>query len=267
MRRPALVLLHGFTGAPASYDTVRAHLTSVSDSRVCAPYLPGHGASWTRGDAPNTQHDPNSHFEATLAPLTRTLQSFGLSHANRALLVGYSLGARVALSLLLRYPDWFEGCVFIGVNPGLERESDRTVRRREDELRAEQLVKDGMQQFLEAWENEPLFASQRRLPSAVIEEQTRIRQSHTAEGLAFCLRHLGLAAMPNYWPHLSRLRVPIHTLVGARDEKFVQIAERMQLLVPPMALTVVPDVGHNVVLEAPHAVATAIERLRRAPTS
>lgn len=267
MRHARVVLLHGFTGAPASYDTVHTHLTSELTSRVCAPYLPGHGSSWARDSASERQSDGSNPFEAALAPLTETLRSFGVSHTNPAILVGYSLGARVALSLLLRHPDWFESCLLIGANPGLEHEAERTVRRRQDELRAEHLLKGGVQPFLDAWENEPLFASQRHLAAAALEEQTRIRQSHTAEGLAYCLRHLGLAEMPNYWPALSRIGVPTHALVGALDEKFVQIAKRMQALVPQMALSVASGVGHNVVLEAPHVVATAIERLHRRPTS
>jgi 2-succinyl-6-hydroxy-2,4-cyclohexadiene-1-carboxylate synthase len=262
VRQAPLVLLHGFTGAPASYGAVRA-LTGIADSRVCAPYLPGHGPAWAEASEFDARDAGRSRFETALDALIGQLQSFAVGPTNPALFVGYSLGARVALSLLVRYPDWFAGCILIGVNPGLEQGSERAMRRRQDELRAQQLLAEGTERFLKAWESEPLFASQRQLTKAVLDEQARVRQSHTPEGLAYCLRHLGLAEMPNYWPHLSRVRLPIHTLVGARDEKFVPIAQRMQSLVPEMTLTVVPRVGHNVVLEAPQAVASAIERLHQ----
>jgi 2-succinyl-6-hydroxy-2,4-cyclohexadiene-1-carboxylate synthase len=60
--------------------------------------------------------------------------------------------------------------------------------------------------------------------------------------------------MPPLWDRLREISVPVDLVVGARDEKFRGIGERMAASLPDARLHVVPAAGHAVQLEAPGAV-------------
>jgi 2-succinyl-6-hydroxy-2,4-cyclohexadiene-1-carboxylate synthase len=258
VRRTPLVLLHGFTGAPASYDATRRHLRTYDRDLVHVPLLMGHGpAAAVRAQQPCDA----SPFEVEVRLLGDQLHALGVAQDNPAILVGYSLGARLALGLLVTRPELFRHGVLIGVNPGLQTEAARVARRHEDEHHAALLSNQGLEAFLSMWQAQPLFDTQSALPDSSRAQQDATRRAHTAEGLARSLRRTGLAEMPNYTPQLGELTTPLHLVVGERDLKFRQIAERMAAVMPAAKLAVVPGVGHNVPLEAPQALAALLDAL------
>ena len=172
---------------------------------------------------------------------------------------GYSLGARVALGLLVRAPELWADAVLIGVNPG-----SRTGRRgapawTRTPVARRVLRERGIGAFVEEWERLPLLATQAGVPAAVTAAQRARRLAHDAEGLARSLEVLGLGAMPDWWPALPGIRVPVRVVVGERDTRFASVGARAAGLLPAGELVVVPGVGHNVVLEAPGAVSQLLE--------
>ena len=257
MRHVPLVLLHGFTGALASYDAVLAKLRTYRSERTFTPYLLGYGSSWAFSPVEPAAPD----FAREVDALAEQLRGFGIGPDNPCTVVGYSLGARLALGLLVARRTWFNDAVLVGVNPGLADAGARTTRRSEDEARAVKLETRGLAAFLSAWQAMPLFESQRALPSAVLDAQHQLRQTHTAAGLAYSLRHTGLGVMPDYVPRLVEIRARLHLVVGEHDAKFRLIAEQMRRVVPKAELAVVPGVGHNVPLEAPTALAALLDAL------
>ena len=178
-------------------------------------------------------------------------------------LVGYSLGGRLALGLLVRHPALFASATLVGAQPGLETESARAERRAADERWCEMLESGPLADFVAAWETQPLFASQGALPSGALERQRVERMSHSGAGLALSLRTTGLGVMPSYWDALSSIRVPATLVVGATDEKFSAIARRMIATMPSARLETAAGSGHNVVLENPEVIRTAIGRAFR----
>jgi len=70
----------------------------------------------------------------------------------------------------------------------------------------------------------------------------------------------GLGEMPNYWPKLAELRVPVTLLAGALDSKFTALSERMAEQLPRAALELVPDAGHDLLLERPQLMTEVIRR-------
>ncbi len=250
----SLVLLHGFTGAPASFDELLRSLSSRRPGvRVLSPWLLGHGATPELG---------LQRFEAEVDRLAALIRAERFSGAH---LCGYSLGARVALGLLARHAHLFEGATLIGVNPGLPGGAERAARVGSDERWAELLLRAGLHGFLQAWQAQPLFASQARLPAARLARQQETRALHGARGLAQALRVLGLGQMPDYRGVLSACRLRVRLLAGELDQKFLEIARQMQA-VSGAALELVPAAGHNVPLEAPEFLAGVLTRaLEAAP--
>ena len=164
---------------------------------------------------------------------------------------GYSLGGRLALGLLVRHPDLFQGAALIGTNPGIDGETERAERRAADEDWARCVEEQGLAEFDRKWSLLPLFESQGRLSAETVAEQRRIRLGHDRRALAAAMRALSLGVMPDYRSSLPWICCPVELIAGGLDTKFVALARQMAGRLPRATLRVVDDVGHNVPLEAP----------------
>ena len=233
---PSTLLLHGFTGISADWDP-----WPPAGPPALAPDLPGHGAS------PAPQDDFAAEIRRLLAALP----------ASVVRLVGYSLGGRIALSLLAAAPARFSAATIVSAHPGLINAGQREARRAADQHWIDLLSAQGIEAFVDAWQRQPLFASQASLPVAVLAEQRRRRLAQRAEGLAASLACFGLAEMPDTWDALRSWPGRLVWLAGATDDKFLAIAERMGRERPGTDVRSVEGAGHNLLLEAPDAVLAA----------
>ena len=248
-----LLLLHGFTGDPASWDEVVERLPRATP--VLRPALLGHGAGAPIGDGGFlAEVDRIAAWLSARAPEKKSA-SDGESGIH---VVGYSLGARVALGLLARHGEQFARATLIGANSGLSDEKERIERRVCDERWAALVEREGVARFVERWLDQPLFASQKRLPWEVRAIARARRLRHRPEGLAASLRTLGLGAMPDLTPGLAAIRQPVRLLAGAEDEKFRALAIRMSSLLFRGRVAIVPGAGHDLTLERPDEVAAAL---------
>lgn len=229
-----IVALHGFTGRPESWDCTQV----LAGARFATPTILGHGA-----EAPGV-----TDFDGEVDRL-----ALGFRGASDVL--GYSLGARLALGIAVRRPELVRSLTLVGVNPGLEDEPSAQARREADELLARSVERDGLAPFVDRWERLPLFATQRSLPEDVRADRREKRLAHDPKGLARALRVLGLGVMPSRWESLSLLQMPITLVVGGEDTKFRGIAQRFRDRRPSTRVEVVPGVGHDVTLEAPEVLA------------
>jgi len=228
-----LVLLHGFTQTGRSWQPI-AHALA-GRYRAAAPDLPGHGAFAERRPA---------SFPACDAYLRAISEE-------PYVVCGYSMGGRVALHAAFSLGARVRRLVLIGASPGLADRAERAARAASDAALADRIEAIGMDAFAAEWESQPLFAG---MPRGVAELAGEDRRRNTAAGLAAALRGLGTGVMPSSWERLPDLDVPVDLVVGERDEKFRGIAEKMAYSLPRARVTVVPDAGHAVQLEAPDAV-------------
>ena len=245
------MLLHGFTGAPESWDPLVAG--SGFDRAPLCPALMGHGRDWREREV-----------ESFAAEVGR-LCALASTEPPPRFLAGYSLGARVAAALLTTAPELFQGAVLVGVHPGLKDEGERLERLRADEARARKLRAEGVAAFVSEWEQQPLFASQRALPEGVRAKQREIRLEHDAEGLARSLETLGLGSMPSLADALSASAARVAVMAGGEDSKFRRLATELAARSTHIEPSIVEGAGHNLLLEAPdHVVAAMVDVARRA---
>lgn len=245
------VLLHGFTGSAASWG---ADLVDGLSSAGLPPVLvdlPGHGGDVGRADASDFS------LEATLTRLAG-------AGAWPADLVGYSMGGRIALHFAAAFPERVRRLVLESSSPGLPSEAERAARRRADEALAKRISSDGMRAFVDAWESQPIFASRMGLPPEVVARQRELRLRNDPASLAATLVGLGTGALPSLWERLPEISMPTLLLVGALDEKFVALAERMAGGLPDARIVVVPGAGHTVHVERPGAWVEAVSAFLRA---
>lgn len=235
-----LVLLHGFTGSSAAWFTVLPAL--AERYRVIAVDLLGHGES----DAPE---DPARYaMERVVWDMATLLDILAVGPA---VVLGYSMGGRLALYLALTLPERWRGLILQSASPGLATEAERAARVAQDEALAQRIETLGIERFVASWERLPLFASQQTLPEAVRVEQRRRRLQNRPAGLAGSLRGMGAGVQPSLWERLGELTLPTLLLAGALDEKFVGIARKMARAIPEATLGLAPDAGHAIHLEQP----------------
>lgn len=232
------VLLHGFAGSGAAWgDDVVDGLAGAGMSPVLVD-LPGHG-----GDAGNVEPASFS-LGATLA----RVEARGDWPAD---LVGYSMGARLALHFAAVHPDRVRRLVLESGSPGLATEVERAARRRADAELAADIVEGGVERFVDSWESRPIFETRRALDPEILERQRALKLRNDPRSLAAALDGFGTGALPSLWKSLPEIRTPTLLLVGALDRKFVDVAERMADLLPDARMAVIPGAGHTVHLERP----------------
>lgn len=247
-----LVLFHGFSGRGSSWDAV---LTALMEQGLeqpvdgWSPDLPGHGSS--------SEVQPES-FEATVKVLGKSIRK---RYGRPVVLAGYSMGARLALGVAIRFPELVRELVLMGVQPGIGTTEDRRSRADADAELSERLVRDGLESFVSYWQALPLFADQKELPAEVLVKQRQTRMSHQPKALAWALRILSPGLMPDYRPRLKELAaVPVTLVTGDNDAQYRRIAEEMALSIPHARHESVPACGHNPVLARPEAVADILAR-------
>ena len=172
-----------------------------------------------------------------------------------AVMVGYSMGGRLALQLAARHPDRLGALVTVGASAGIEDPDERRRRAQADEELAGWMERAPIEDVVARWEGSPVFAGQ---PAALVEEQRPGRLSHDPSDLARLLRSAGQGALDPVWDRVAALPMPILALAGERDARYVDAARRLAELAPHGRCEVVPGAGHAAHLERPDVVAAHV---------
>ena len=238
--RYRLVALHGFLGAASDWDTFRAlcpegrwetlDLWHVFDTRVT---------------------DWRSLGEALSAQLRSAIGNDPLP----AFLVGYSLGARLALALpWLGDPGApFAGACLVSCHPGLPEEDERarTERVAADEAWARTFVDAPVARIWKEWDAQPVFASsgsRRREPALPAPRVT----------LARAMRVASLGRQPDRRLSLRAWKTPLLWVTGERDAKFRAVAASLASESVPARFVTLEHAGHRAPWDNPAAFARVL---------
>ncbi len=240
-RGPAVLLLHGFTGRASDWQPFIPAITRAGYRSLVVDLL-GHG----RSEDPD---DPARHaVERQAEAYSVILRGLG---AAPAVVVGYSLGARIALRIAVAAPDTVAGLVLESPSAGIADPEARAERRAADDVLATRLEHDGIEAFLRAWEAAPLFAGEHRLPQAQRDRIHASRSHNSVEGLAGSLRGAGQGAMEPLHDRLSSIEAPTLVVAGALDPVGLERARLVAAGLPDARLVVLPDRGHALHRESP----------------
>ena len=161
--------------------------------------------------------------------------------------LGYSMGGRLALHVALSAPQVVERLALVGATAGIVDPIDRATRRETDEAEAARLERIGVDQFLERWLAQPLFAGLSEDAAGL-----EARRTNTVEQLAAQLRQLGTGTQDPLWSRLHELDMPVLVVAGERDGKFATLGRQMAEAIGDNAsLALVPGAGHACHLERP----------------
>lgn len=216
-----MVWIHGWLGDGAEGEQLVPLLGE--DVLLLCPDLPGHGetplAEWTL-----------SQVLKVIAEICR--------EADAA--IGYSLGGRLLMMSAAQYPLCFGPLVIESSHPGLTTARERSERRNTDDLRAEELRRDGLQRFCESWYAAEMWGG-----------LTPPQRQGDAEELAGALERFSLCHQPDLRPWLRSCGHEILWLAGRRDPAYVEHTRWIQQNTSHTGLIL--DAGHNVHAQCPAA--------------
>lgn len=232
-----LIFLHGFTQTHHHWHTCARLIGERlgDDPTLAFIDMPGHGLS--------------SADRLAIEEAVPRLVALG----GRGTYIGYSMGARHALSAACAGAPGIERLVLVGGTAGLADPAERAARVADDEAKARHLEQIGTAAFVDEWLTQPMFAG---LDVDVRDRNHRVRNS--AAGLAASLRLAGTGAQEPVWDVLGSITMPVLVLAGERDAKFTDIGLRMASAIPNAKFAAIRNAGHAAHAEQPEVTAALI---------
>ncbi len=232
-----VVFLHGYPFDHTIWDAMLPYLSP----KIQAVLLDLRGFGKT--DAPSGSYTMLQYAEDVSA----LLDAMGIK---TAVLVGHSLGGYIGFAFAQKYPDRLGGLGLVATQAVADNPQQRAGRY----TTADKVLAQGA--IVSADMMPPIVTSD-------IELRGRLRElilQASPQGIAGTLR--GMAERPDFSPFLPEIRVPVEIVAGENDRGIpLERSREMERLLPEAHLTVVPDAGHMVMIEAPRATAEAINRL------
>lgn len=163
------------------------------------------------------------------------------------ILVGYSLGGRLAWRLANKHFSKVRGLVVIGAHPGLKSAKDKQDRLVADQKWISLLEAEDMEIFLQTWYQQPLFHSLKQ-HETLFQELLEKRKKRDPLVLASILQNMSLGSQD-----FLHVKIPTLFLHGVHDEKYASLYSDYA------CVGAIENAGHAAHLENPLAVAKAIE--------
>ncbi|MDZ4699015.1 MAG: alpha/beta fold hydrolase [Rhodothermales bacterium] len=189
-------------------------------------------------------------MEAWAEAFTTSVRVAGEPHAR--VVLGYSLGARLALHALLADPTLWNGAILVGADTGLADEEARVRRRETDAVWARRFLEEPIDRVMEDWNAQPVFGGRPALchDHTVPRERQPIARMFTA---------YSKGRQRDLLPDLGRtIDVPTLWLTGADDPVFTRSAQSAVAAIPGARHEIIPGAAHRVPWENPNAFLEAV---------
>ena len=162
------------------------------------------------------------------------------SNGEKSILLGYSLGGRLALHACLSRPDLWKSAIVVGADPGFESEEEKKLQLDKDRNWAERLKREPLEKLVDEWDAQSVFCGIGNQAPRNLGEMDPDRLSHQ-----FGVFSKGV--QQNLAPKLAELKnLPILFVSGEKDLKYQGIGERLAKSSSVVKAQVVPDAGHRV---------------------
>ncbi len=236
-----VLALHGFTGNANDLSFLAEFIPN--DFIIIAPDLPGHGKS--------LPIDEPHFYEIPI--IVELLNNLLLAlEFEKVVLLGYSMGGRIAYSFAAKYPGKILGMIIESSTPGIKDANEREKRKEADKLLANKILNKGIFSFLDYWLSQPIFKTLNSLDKRLYEKLRADKMSNSPRGLANSLMFTGAGNMQHVWNKLRWFNFPVLLINGKLDGKYSGINCEASKLLPNAEHREVENAGHNVHLEKPH---------------
>lgn len=231
--QPVIICLHGFMGSHTDWHPVINQLPANLKENVLYLNLPL--------NYPEHINDIAAYSAWLWHQLADLSQPF--------VLIGYSLGSRIAMHWLNDYPEKIIAGVLEAGHPGLLGDNDRL---QSDKLWQQRFVTQPLKQTLEQWYQQAVFSDSDRGKTAAILRQ----YSGEERALGRMIADLSVARQSDLSPVLGKH--PLLYLCGENDSKYQSVARQLVSQHTNILHHSIPGAGHNCHLHNPGAVAVLV---------
>jgi pimeloyl-ACP methyl ester carboxylesterase len=225
---PTLLITHGYSAA--SYMWRKTAEALAGRFQVVTWDIRGHGRSASPGD-------PALYSRAAATgDMAAILDAVG---AERAILMGHSLGGYLSLAFHVEHSERVGALVLIGTGPGYRNAESREGWNRQAEARARYFEIRGL--------------------AGLDSPEAHGNEHRSAAGLASAAR--GILAQQDglVLENLPDIRIPVLIMIGADDTPFLAASEYMEKRIPNARRVVLAGAGHMTNLDQPEAFQQALE--------
>jgi len=248
---PALVFLHGFLGNHHDWSETIQHL---EERFYCiAIDLPGHG------DSASVTTPLDKGFETTHRLIKNVLDDLKIKEY---ILIGYSLGGRVALDYArTQQDDSLKALVLESCHTGYQTQDEKDERFEHDLIWAKRFATQSVIQSLNEWYEQDIFND---LSCQQKNNLVNKRSKNYGVCLANMLLATSLARQSDATPFLQRNAAQSNPLAvyyccGEKDNKFKTLGRALAKL-PNIQLTEFAGAGHNTHQHSPRQYAQFIKQ-------
>lgn len=235
-----ILFLHGFTGSAEDWFPVFEQLPDKYN--LFAMDIIGHGKS----DSPS---DPSLYSTESIVNQIKSIKDHLTS--GKIFIAGYSMGGRAALSYAVAYPDDIKGLILESSTAGIRNDDERKKRYEEDLKLAEFIETHTLEEFIELWQDQELFNTQRRFSNDKIKKLKKKKAAGSKIGYANSLKGFSTGIMPPVHDRLKKIPTKVLLISGDLDTKFTGINARLAKRFFKAKHKIVKNSGHNTHLEEP----------------
>ena len=158
---------------------------------------------------------------------------------NPNLIMGYSLGGRLALHALVDHPDLWDGAVIVSAHTGMACELDKAKRFKNDQRWADRFLHEEWDQMLRDWNAQSVFQ-----PETF--HFTRNEMDFNREELAHTLIYASQGLQRDLKASIEALNLPQLWIVGEYDQRYATLAQGLTLRHPLSCVVVLPGACHRI---------------------
>lgn len=160
------------------------------------------------------------------------------------ILLGYSMGGRLALHVLIDNPSLWSGAIIVSAHSGLQTERERELRRDEDKLWAKKFISsaNSWEELMKEWHDRPIFGG--KDPPFLRREKDFSRRA-----LGLALEKFSLGVQEDLRPLLACVPVPILWVIGREDLPACIRKDELHFAHPSSRTVVIENAGHRLLWE------------------
>ncbi|MFA3783771.1 2-succinyl-6-hydroxy-2,4-cyclohexadiene-1-carboxylate synthase [Melioribacteraceae bacterium 4301-Me] len=235
-----VIMIHGFGGNANDWNFIFKKLPD--NFFYVAVDLIGHGKSAS---------PKNPKYYSAEAIVNQLKSIFDILQLDKFILIGYSMGGRVALSYVSKYPDQIIALILESTSPGIINKNERIKRLNFDKQLSKSITKNNLKNFFADWYKQPIFSSLAKNTAVDLNKLISGKLKSSATGLKNILTEFSPGTMPSYWSLLKKINFPVLLLNGSIDKKYNSINKRALKLLKYGTHKVIKGAGHNSHLEKP----------------
>ncbi len=231
-----LVLLHGFWGQPEDWSAVQKEIAKLN------PQI----TFW----APSLKNDEGLGPELGFSGWSEKLNDMALVRAKdrKRVLVGYSMGGRLAIHAALSRPQNWEALILISSHHGQLSTDEIKDRKKWEEEWSQNFLSRPLTELSAIWNSQAVFSGHNQEKAS----------SYSGAELSQALKNWSVCEHIFKLQDLRNFHKPILWQVGSKDHKYVDLAEGLDGFGSNLKKDIIKDSGHRVLIEQPKPCAKSI---------